>query len=181
MSLNSSIFRKINEKFYKENSNDSFNYLKKNKGDFEIYHLGYDEQKKKWPMDPLNIIYSEIKKNQKKMVIADLGCGTARLSKMHKKNKYYNFDFISSDSSIIECNIKKTKLQEKSIDISVFCFSLMGKDYYKFLLEAKKITRTNVVIFIAELESGINLKFFNRGGVENTHLPLLEILELCTL
>ena len=59
LKLKSSRFRFLNEKLYTQTGGESFKMFKcdsEGKQTFKIYHQGYAEQIKKWPMDPLDLI-----------------------------------------------------------------------------------------------------------------------------
>ncbi len=51
------------------------------------------------------------------------------------------------------CNMAKLPLKNDSVDVAVFCLSLMGTDYGSFLQEAARILRPTGVIWIAEVQS----------------------------
>lgn len=48
---------------------------------FSSYHQGYQHQAAMWPLDPLNTIMTDILRQDDSLVIADLGCGEARLAR----------------------------------------------------------------------------------------------------
>ena len=51
-------------------------------------------------------------------------------------------------------------LEPKSVDIAVFCLSLMGTDYGEFLEEAARVLTTTGKIWIAEVQS----RFMDESG-----------------
>ncbi|KAL7473342.1 hypothetical protein ACHAXS_013789 [Conticribra weissflogii] len=100
--LTSSRFRELNEELYTHSSHHSFKHFTENPDLFEQYHIGFRKQVKEWPVNPVDVIYkkilngwkkqqSEIDENAKrvgkaeiksriKLVIADFGCGDAKLA-----------------------------------------------------------------------------------------------------
>lgn len=58
--LASSRFRHLNEQLYMQSGAESAKMFKKDKETFRVYHQGYAEQVRKWPMDPLDDIATHI-------------------------------------------------------------------------------------------------------------------------
>ena len=71
---------------------------------------------------------SIMKRNCEKLVIADFGCGEARLAQALSSTckQIYSFDLVALNDNITVCDFSKTPLENESIDIAVFCLSLMG-------------------------------------------------------
>lgn len=76
----------------------------------------------------------------KTAVIADFGCGEGRLAKA-VPNKTYSLDLVAQHHEIIACDMAKTPLETGSIDVAVYCLSLMGTNLRDFLLEANRVLR----------------------------------------
>ncbi|SBT33647.1 ribosomal RNA-processing protein 8, putative (RRP8) [Plasmodium ovale wallikeri] len=93
--VNSSLFRYINEYMYTNRSDTVEKKLNETKNIFNIYHMGYRNQKSKWPNKPLDVIIRYLKKNfTKESKIADLGCGEAEIAKMLSGWLITSFDLI---------------------------------------------------------------------------------------
>lgn len=60
--LRASRFRFINETLYNNESSQSKRYFKEDPDAFKAYHDGYKQQLERWPINPLDIIISSIKK-----------------------------------------------------------------------------------------------------------------------
>ncbi|VDN44185.1 unnamed protein product [Dibothriocephalus latus] len=107
--IQSSMFRFLNEKMYKCSSADAYQYFLENPSAFELYHKGFQRQLQKWPTDPLQwpeqIIREEFKKSP---VVADLGCGDARLA-LHLKGlaKVHSFDLVAVNSRVTVCDMSR--------------------------------------------------------------------------
>ncbi|BHF62690.1 hypothetical protein SprV_0200567500 [Sparganum proliferum] len=142
--IQSSMFRFLNEKLYTCSSSDAVQYFSENPGAFELYHKGFQRQLRKWPNDPLQwpeqIIRKEFKKSP---IVADLGCGDARLAQ-HLKGlaKVHSFDLVAVNDRVTVCDMSKTPLPKESVDIVVLCLALMGTNCRDFVFEAN---RTNVM------------------------------------
>lgn len=167
-------FRVINEELYTSRGSDAFEAFQKDPTQFEVYHVGFREQASYWPYNPLDGIIEWIKTSQKKAVIADMGCGDARLA-ASVPNTVHSFDLVSNNPRVTACDIANVPLKDKSVDIVVFCLALMGTNIADFIREAHRILKPSGIIRIAEVRSrfdgdGISIKkftkFLKRAGFE---------------
>lgn len=138
--LKGSRFRFINEQLYSSDGQSAVKLFKADRGAFTAYHEGYRQQVTQWPLNPLDRIIKSIKKLPKTMVIADFGCGEGRLAKA-VPNKTYSLDLVAQRHEIIACDMAKTPLETGSIDVAVYCLSLMGTNLRDFILEANRVLR----------------------------------------
>ena len=63
--------------------------------------LRYRIQAKQWPLDPLDLIIAELKKLPKKAVVADFGCGEARLAESVHRATVHSFDLVAANHKVI--------------------------------------------------------------------------------
>ncbi|PPD86402.1 hypothetical protein GOBAR_DD16663 [Gossypium barbadense] len=126
------------------------------------YHAGYQEQMSHWPELPVNIIIKWLKERSSSLIVADFGCGDARLAK-NVKNKVFSIDLVSNDPSVISCDMSKTPLRPSSVDVAVFCLSLMGTNYASYLKEACRVLKPSGWLLIAEVKSRFDP---NNGGAD---------------
>ncbi|XP_021728517.1 ribosomal RNA-processing protein 8-like [Chenopodium quinoa] len=155
-------FRMLNEKLYTCPGNEALKFFKEDPSLFNMYHVGYQEQMSHWPELPVNVIIKWLKDHDPSFIVADFGCGDARLSK-NVKNKVYSIDLVSSDPSVIACDMSKTPLESSSVDVSVFCLSLMGTDFPSYLQEAHRVLKPRGWLLIAEVKSRFDP---NTGGAD---------------
>ncbi|TRY73005.1 hypothetical protein TCAL_09113 [Tigriopus californicus] len=151
--LKSSRFRYLNELLYTQTGSKSFKMFKEDPHAFRDYHDGYMEQARKWPVDPLKIIITAILKMSGNPVIADFGCGEARLAKALSTFVVHSFDLVATDPCVTACDMAHTPLGSNSVDIAVFCLSLMGTNLKDYLKEANRVLKTEATLKIAEVES----------------------------
>ena len=86
--------------------------------------------------------------------IADFGCGEAKLArKLGKRHKVHSFDLVAANELITACDISNVPLKPASVDVAVFCLSLMGTSYEKYLREAHRVLATGGRLVIAEVRS----------------------------
>ncbi|XP_062105658.1 ribosomal RNA-processing protein 8 isoform X2 [Humulus lupulus] len=145
-------FRMLNEKLYTCTGKEALEYFKEDPELFDMYHAGYQEQMSHWPELPVNIIIKWLKDHGSSMVVADFGCGDARLAK-HVKNKVFSFDLVSNDPSVVACDMSNTPLDSESVDVAVFCLSLMGTNFSSYLQEAYRVLKPCGWLLIAEVKS----------------------------
>ena len=67
------------------------------------------------------------------------------------------------------------KLEDNSVDVAVYCLSLIGKDKFDYLIEAHRVVKTNIgQVHILESTNRIkNFKLFQQG-VEHLGFNLTE-------
>ncbi|TXG54728.1 hypothetical protein EZV62_019984 [Acer yangbiense] len=155
-------FRMLNEKLYTCTGKEALNYFDEDPALFDTYHAGYQEQMSHWPELPVNIITKWLKGRSPSLVVADFGCGDARLAK-NVKNKVFSFDLVSNDPSVIACDMSNTPLESSSVDVAIFCLSLMGTDFPSYLQEAHRVLKPSGWLLIAEVKSRFDP---NTGGAD---------------
>ncbi|XP_026445091.1 ribosomal RNA-processing protein 8-like [Papaver somniferum] len=153
-------FRMINEKLYTCSGEEALNYFKEDPSLFNMYHTGYQEQMSHWPETPVNVIIQWLKEHDPYLIVADFGCGDARLAK-NVKNKVFSIDLVSNDPSVIACDMSNTPLASSSVDVAVFCLSLMGTNFPSYLTEAHRVLNSSGWLLIAEVRSRFDP---NNGG-----------------
>ncbi|OVA20602.1 Methyltransferase-related [Macleaya cordata] len=155
-------FRMINEKLYTCSGKEALNYFKEDPSLFNMYHTGYQEQMAHWPEQPVNIIIKWLNNRNPSLTVADFGCGDARLAK-NVKNKVFSIDLVSNDPSVIACDMSNTPLDSSSVDVAVFCLSLMGTNFPSYLQEAHRVLNASGWLVIAEVKSRFDP---NNGGAD---------------
>ena len=68
-------------------------------------------------------------------------------------NTVHSYDLVAANDSVTVADIAHLPLEDASVDIVVFCLSLMGTNIRDFIFEAARILKTGGVLKIAELES----------------------------
>lgn len=94
-------------------------------------------------------------------IIADLGCGDARLAQTfqdsgesHSLNlKVLSYDLHSPHPLVTKADISKLPLEDGSVDIAIFCLALMGTNWISFIEEAERILHWKGELWVAEIKS----------------------------
>lgn len=186
--LESARFRFINELLYSSTSGEAKRMFKQDPEAFGIYHRGYTAQVQRWPANPVDQIISYIQKKLPSLVVADFGCGDCKIARS-VKNKVHSFDLAAAGELVTVCDMANVPLRDGSVDIAVFCLSLMGTNLGDFLAEANRVLKMGGVLKIAEVASRFeNVRSFitalaNLGfkmvskDTENTHFYSFELVK----
>lgn len=79
--------------------------------------------------------------------IADLGCGDAQLARAlapsaeKLKLKFLSYDLHNANEYITKADITNLPVKDGSVDIAIFCLSLMGTNWVSFVEEAWRVLR----------------------------------------
>jgi len=136
--LESAHFRFLNEQLYTSRSSDAWNLFQEDPQSFYTYHKGFQNQVAKWPVNPLDLIIKELKKEPKTSVFADFGCGEARLS-ASVPHQVHSFDLVAANENVTACDMAEVPLENRSVNAVIFCLSLMGTNVNDFLIEANRV------------------------------------------
>lgn len=157
-------FRMLNEELYTTASDDAVQSFESDPQSFQVYHEGFEQQVAKWPVNPVDVIIEALRRMPKSTVIADLGCGEAKIARQLTKNKVHSFDLIALNEHVTVCDISKLPLPSQTVDVAVFCLSLMGTNLNAFVLEANRILKKGGLLKIAEVKS----RFWTTHGFAKT-------------
>ena len=184
--LISARFRHLNQTLYTEPSLKSQELFHQNPEMFEDYHAGFRQQVSVWPENPLDNFIDEIRRRGKvkppkrdkrpapqdasfaalprtngTCVIADLGCGDARLAQTLKTSgdttklnlKLHSYDLHSPSPLVTKADISNLPLKDGSVDVAIFCLALMGTNWISFVEEAYRILHWKGELWVAEIKS----------------------------
>ncbi|KAH9812159.1 putative methyltransferase [Teratosphaeria destructans] len=104
-------------------------------------------------------------------IIADLGCGDARISQTLQDSndisslnlKIHSFDLHSPSPLVTKADISDIPLPDGSVDVAIFCLALMGTNWVSFIEEAYRILHWKGELWVAEIKSR-----FGRVGRKGT-------------
>ena len=76
----------------------------------------------------------------KEHIIADFGCGEARLAESVPQ-KVHSFDLVAVNDKVKACDMAHTPLLMNGCNVVVFCLSLMGTNLADYLMEANRVLK----------------------------------------
>lgn len=186
--LTGSRFRWINEQLYTITSDAALQLVKDQPSLFDEYHEGFRSQVQSWPENPVDVFVKQIKERskkivnapgglpglgkEKKIIIADMGCGEAQfsldISKFLKEKRkgpklnieVHSFDLKKANNRITVADIRNVPLPDNSCTIVIFCLALMGTNFLDFIKEAYRILAPRGELWIAEIKS----RFTDKDG-----------------
>ena len=216
--LTSSRFRELNEELYTQSSQHSYEQFTKHPELFDQYHVGFRKQVQEWPLNPVDVIYKKITSSWKKghnsmgengdreqpmnsnggqivrnkIVIADFGCGDAKLAERllalrigkdgqslvqssggnNSVNgkasscpfKVYSFDLVSGGNPLVTpADMSNVPLSNEVLDVAVYSLALMGTNVADFVREAWRVLKFNGVLRVAEVRSRFETAASNGG------------------
>ncbi|XP_028320475.1 ribosomal RNA-processing protein 8 [Gouania willdenowi] len=150
--LESARFRYINEVLYTTSSGEAKRMFTQDPQAFWVYHKGYTAQVQRWPSNPVDDIISFIRQKSSSLVVADFGCGDCKIAR-GVKNKVHSFDLASTCELVTVCDMAHVPLKDSSVDIGVFCLSLMGTNLAEFIAEANRVLKRGGILKVAEVAS----------------------------
>lgn len=150
--LDGARFRYLNEQLYSTPSSAAQRLFQEDPEAFLLYHRGFQSQVKKWPLHPVDRIARDLRHRPASLVVADFGCGDCRLASSIR-NPVHCFDLASLDPRVTVCDMAQVPLEDESVDVAVFCLSLMGTNIRDFLEEANRVLKPGGLLKVAEVSS----------------------------
>jgi ribosomal RNA-processing protein 8 len=166
-------FRWINEQLYTTTGHQAKQMFDEDPSLFDIYHTGFSTQVSKWPLNPLEKIIAYVKSLPPDFVVADFGCGEAMLSQS-VPHTVHSFDLVAANSHVIACDMAHVPLARCSVDVVVFCLSLMGSNVSDFVREARRVLKKGGLLKICEIASRIDSIEDFVGSVESFGFNLIR-------
>lgn len=118
-------FRMLNEELYTTPSSSAVALFKQDPSLFDTYHQGFRSQTTKWPVNPVNVMLKYLNKHPS-WIIADLGCGDAKIAQNLGKARVHSFDLVSVNDLVTACDIAHVPLADQAVDAVVLSLALMG-------------------------------------------------------
>jgi ribosomal RNA-processing protein 8 len=185
--LSSARFRHLNQHLYTHPSASSQSLFASSPDLFAAYHAGFRQQVSVWPSNPLDGFIADVRRRARNAslpqlrerglcVIADLGCGDAKLAsalvgdaqlRQERRGevfsgekrvggvtvRVYSFDLQSTSPLVMAADIAALPLASESVDVAVFCLALMGTNWPAFVDEAWRVLAPRGEVWIAEIKS----------------------------
>ncbi|KAG2180893.1 hypothetical protein INT43_008473 [Umbelopsis isabellina] len=151
--LSGSRFRWLNEQLYTTPGDEAFTLFQEKPELFDHYHEGFRHQVESWPTNPVDVMIDYLRTMPTSTVVADFGCGDAKIAHTLTKHKVLSFDLVAKNDKVVACDIAKLPLPDGLVDVAIFCLSLMGTNYVDFVREAHRVLKEGGELKVAEVIS----------------------------
>lgn len=146
-------FSKMNNRWYASDSSKTHDRLANNPEEWAHYHTMYRQLRESWPVVPFK---EEIRwlSERDGYVVGDFGCGEAFIAaEAGDKHTIHSFDHVAIDQRVIACDITKVPLEDQTLDLAIFCLSLMGANFTDYVREAHRCLHIDGHLHIWEAAS----------------------------
>lgn len=148
-------FTAMNNRWYLSNSSKTHERLQENPEEWAHYHTMYRELRESWPVIPYEEEIRWLSEDGRDItVVGDFGCGEAVISKRLKdKYQFFNLDHVAIDESVLVCDLADVPLADETLQLAIFCLSLMGANCTEYVREAHRMLEMDGWLHIWEPES----------------------------
>jgi superfamily II DNA or RNA helicase len=146
-------FSKMNNRWYASSSDKTHDRLATNPEEWAHYHTMYRQLRETWPVVPFK---EEIRwlSERDGLVVGDFGCGEAFVAaEAGSRHTIHSFDHVAIDKRVIACDIAHVPLEDESLDLAIFCLSLMGSNFTDYIREAHRCLRLDGMLHVWEATS----------------------------
>ena len=147
----------LHQRYKTLNSQNLQNEFKENPELWNQYHEIAEENEKSFHEQdiPRNRIIQELDKINVKRTksVVDMGCGKGQISQYFKDDSrfsFINYDHISSNDTIISCDISQMPLESDSIEMCILCLAMWGSNCNDYVKEAHRILESGGKLYIIE-------------------------------
>ena len=146
-------FSIINARWNQAGSEKTHARLAANPEEWEQYHTLYRKARESWTIVPFEEMTAWARRRAGK-VIGDFGCGEGLFGKaVADRHLVHSFDHVAIDERVIACDLAHVPLEDGTLDIAVFCLSLMGANFADYLREAHRTLKIDGGLHIWEATS----------------------------
>ena len=121
------------------------------------YHRLLEEEVKDWKVIPNDEIIGRLQGFPRWWKIGDFGCGKAKIHDI-LGDRVFSFNHIAINENVVSCNMKNTMLPNNSLEVIVFCLSLMNSNWDEYIKEAKRCLVINGTLLIAETTQSLDAR-----------------------
>lgn len=93
--------------------------MQENPALFDAYHEGFRTQTEGWHTNPVDLAIAWLRaKSGKVRVVADLGCGDAKIGQeLARTHTVHSFDLVSRNERVVACNIASVPLETGALQM----------------------------------------------------------------
>lgn len=143
-------FGKMNNRWYASASDATHARLTQNPEEWAHYHTMYRQVRESWPVVPYK---EEIRwlSEREGLVVGDFGCGEAFVAAaVSDRHQVHSFDHVAIDHRVVACDIAHVPLADGTLDVALFCLSLMGANFTDYVREGRRCLRLDGQLHIWE-------------------------------
>jgi superfamily II DNA or RNA helicase len=145
----------LHQKYKTMNSQTLATTFKSNPELWSEYHAISEENEQSFLKEgiPRNRIIKELTKIKRPKLVVDMGCGKAEISKHFANNQLFqfiNYDHIASNSTVIQCDISATPLDDNGVDIVILSLAMWGSNCRDYIKEAHRILDLRGTLYLIE-------------------------------
>lgn len=143
-------FSRMNNRWYATSSGDTHSRLGANPEEWAHYHTMYRQMRETWPVVPFK---EELRwlSERSGLVVGDFGCGEALIAnEASEAHRVHSYDHVAVNAMVVACDISKVPLENGTLDVAIFCLSLMGKNFTAYIREAHRCLRLDGYLHIWE-------------------------------
>ncbi|MEQ8272480.1 MAG: zinc-ribbon domain-containing protein [Deltaproteobacteria bacterium] len=143
-------FGVMNNRWYASTSHKTHDRLSINPEEWAHYHTMYQEIRKSWDVVPFEeeIRWLNLREG---FDIGDFGCGEALIADAVKdKHRVFSFDHVAVNEHVQACDLAAVPQDNESLDVAIFCLSLMGANFTDYIREAHRCLHVDGQIHIWE-------------------------------
>jgi len=147
----------LHQKYKTMKSENLYKEFNENKELWNNYHEISEENEKSFPNEeiPRNKIIQELLKIKTKRtkLVVDMGCGKGQIADYFKGDtrfQFINYDHISSNNTIISCDISNIPLEEDEVEICILSLAMWGSNCKDYVKEANRILESGGKLYIIE-------------------------------
>jgi len=155
---------RLNARWNRATSTTTHERLERDPEEWRHYHEEYRAARATWTVVP----YEEMirwAQRREDLAIGDFGCGEAKLREaLLDRHVVHSFDHVAAHDDVVACDMAHVPLDDETLDVAVFCLSLMGANFTDYLREAYRTLKLDGWLHIIEATSRFsNVEGFVRG------------------
>jgi ribosomal RNA-processing protein 8 len=147
----------LHQRYKTMNSKNLHQEFNNNPNIWHKYHQISEENEKSFPEEdiPRNRVIQELNKIKTKRTkqVVDMGCGKAQIAEYFQTDnrfKFINYDHISSNDTIISCDISNIPLEDDSVEICILSLAMWGSNCREYIQEANRVLESNGKLYVVE-------------------------------
>jgi hypothetical protein len=142
----------MNNRWYASTSESTHARLAANTEEWAHYHTMYRQLRESWPVVPFKEEIRWLSEPEREgWVVGDFGCGEAMIAAaVSGRHQVHSFDHVAVNGSVVACDIAHVPLENGTLDVAIFCLSLMGSNFADYLKEGHRCLRLDGWVHIWE-------------------------------